>query len=57
MWKLWHWLFGWEYVAVSFWSGMEARRVHTSPKGNKYVQVGDNIIFLDDTDRKFRELT
>jgi hypothetical protein len=52
MYKLWHKLFGWDYVLFKFGSSRIIRRVHTSPTGIKFVKpyagiylVGENELY------------
>jgi hypothetical protein len=50
MWKLWHYIFGWHYVAVETCLGStKIRRIRKTPNGRKYVIVYLDIeLFKDD---------
>jgi len=39
MWRLWHRLFGWDYVLYTFVSSCHIRRVRKFPNGVEYVMV------------------
>lgn len=39
MWKLWHKLFGWDYVLYEFAGEYHIRRIKKAPNGLEYVTV------------------
>ena len=52
MWKLWHKLFGWNYVRVQYpeqgsivWA---ICKIKTTPKGDKYIMLKKNLILLSE---------
>ena len=51
MYKLWHRLFGWDYVLVNMqYRYDEIVRVHTPVKGVAYVVLKGNVVTLDKVD-------
>lgn len=47
MWRLWHKLFGWQYVVVSVVQGDSlVAKVHSGPDGIPYVMAYGDIVFL-----------
>lgn len=59
MYKIWHRLFGWDYVAVSFAVGMVICRVIVAPNGKEYIELYGDKLFLEDkiVHRRFKHLT
>lgn len=43
MWRIWNWLFGWDYVAVGYGNIHFIRRVRKLPDGTPYIRVLDTI--------------
>lgn len=43
MWRLWHKLFGWQYVIYDFGFDSSIRRVRTSPTGVQYIKMYGGI--------------
>ena len=45
MWKLWHRLFGWDYVQVDM-AGLVVKRLRWTPNGNPYIKWLGRIYLL-----------
>lgn len=56
MWKLWHRLFGWDYVAHRYGYDNEVSRLRVAPNGTYYVKTCGNLVFIEQL-RELRHLT
>jgi hypothetical protein len=58
MWRLWHYLFGWHYVAFHWGFGrITVCRVRQSPNGHQYIMWWGEMHLLHERWRKFTPLT
>lgn len=57
MWKLWHFLFGWDYVMFPMGFSLPIRRIRRTPNGKEYVLWYGNIYFVGDKSRGWVHLT
>lgn len=57
MWKLWHFLFGWDYVVFPIAFSQSIRRIRRTPNGKEYVLWCGNIYFVGDKSREWVHLT
>lgn len=63
MWKLWHKLFGWDYVLLTGWMYERTRRIQRTPNGMEYAEpwgcgVGERVFLNDNrTDWRVTHLT
>lgn len=49
MWRLWHKLFGWEYIAMSYSGALYVvSRVRETPSGIKYIRRSGTMMFAED---------
>lgn len=51
MWKLKHWLFGWDYVKIRYAFDYHVRRIRTSYNGVHYCNWWGDILYLTDNFR------
>jgi len=50
MWKLWHKLFGWDYVLIETFGDQKRARIRKTPTGREYVHPWGGLpdmLFLD----------
>jgi hypothetical protein len=47
MWRLFHKLFGWDYLWVEYGNGVSVARLRRLYNGRKYVKVLNHVHFLD----------
>lgn len=57
MWRLWHRLFGWHFVAFSYGYSHHVRRVRLDGNGNAYVRICDEHLYLSDKTERWQPLT
>ena len=57
MYKLLHWIFGWEYVGVEWAYSFEIRRLRSLADGRHYVICYGSLIVLNDSLREFLPIT
>ena len=57
MWRVWHRLFGWHYVAIRFGGNHCTRRVLTDGDGRPYVTLYGDHVDLKTTGREWWPLT
>lgn len=47
MWRLWHKLFGWDYVTHNdYWGHAKFDRIHTTPNGIEYIKGNSGFVRL-----------
>jgi hypothetical protein len=51
MYRIFHFLFGWQYAAVEYGSDWVTRRIRWDGDGRAYVHVWDEHIFLNDQEQ------
>lgn len=57
MWKVWHWLFGWDYVWVNFDFDDYVRKVRKTPNGIEYIMIYGYKVLLANPDRSIIHIT
>ena len=57
MWRLWHRIFGWNYVLVEFGHSLSLARVEVDGDGRPYAQVCGRYFDLATCDREWVPLT
>jgi hypothetical protein len=46
--KIWHKLFGWDYILVNFAFDKVIKRIRVTPNGREYVKIHSYIFFLEE---------
>jgi hypothetical protein len=57
MWRLFHRLFGWDYIRISFIYGNVIRRIQYTPNGKAYVSLYGEMELLESSHRNVVILT
>lgn len=51
MWKIWHKLFGWDYIVFSFGLADTVRRIRVTPNGKEYVKIISSVVLVNENNK------
>ena len=57
MWKIWHKLFGWDYIVFSYGIADIVKRIRVTSNGKEYVKVTSDMFFIDENNKILRSLS